>query len=189
MSTAMLPRPIDDLGIELSENGERYEIIDGVRVELQPMSAESSVLASDLVYHLSHYRFTHDLGRVVTEVLFRLPLTQARNRRPDVAFVPYSRAPKNAPVPSTNAWDVLPDLVTEVISPTDSVEDLMERIHEYFEAGIRLVWVIFPRRKEVYVYESPSKVTVKSRTETLDGGAVLPGFVLPLAELFPLPPS
>jgi Uma2 family endonuclease len=102
-----------------------------------------------------------------------------------VAFVPYARWPRTRPVPDTNAWDVLPDLCVEVVSPTDAAEELRDKITEYFQSGVRLVWVVYPRHQVVDVYDGPTRVRILTRADALDGGPVLPGFQLPLAELFP----
>jgi Uma2 family endonuclease len=118
-------------------------------------------------------------------MLFRLPVVVSRNRRPDVAFVTYERWPKNRLIPSTdNAWEVTPDLAIEVASPNDLADDIMQKITEYFQAGVRLVWIVYPLQRLVYVHESPSQVHVLTYTDELDGGSVLPGFRLPLVNLF-----
>lgn len=168
---------------------DRYEIIDGVRRELPPMSAESSVLAARLARRLSNHGIERDVGEAYPEVLFRLPLPVDRNRRPDVAFVPYARWAKDRPIPATTAWDVLPDLCVEVVSPHDLAEEIETKLDEYLRAGVRLVWVVYPRPQKVYVYDTPAGVRRLGRDEMLDGGAVLPDFRLPLAELFLPPPN
>lgn len=165
-----------------------WEIVDGVRVEMPPKSVDSQVLASDFAYHLNTYGFGKDIGIACVNVLFNLPLNVDRSRRPDAAFISYARWAKNRPVPSTNAWNVLPDLFVEVVSPHDGPEEIETKVLEYLEAGVRLVWVVYPRHKSMYVYESPQKVRRLTRSDTLDGGVVLPGFQLPLIELFPDPP-
>ena len=71
-----------------------------------------------------------------------------------------------------------------MIRPSDPAIAVIEKIHEYFQAGVELVWVIYPEAREVYIYESPVNVRVLTRADVLDGGAVLPGFQLPLGELF-----
>jgi Uma2 family endonuclease len=163
-----------------------YEIIDGERKELPPMSAYANLVAMILGGELYLFASAQPLGRPCVEMLFRLPLNGSRNRRVDVAFVSYQNWPKDRPMTLTdNAWDVVPDLAVEVISPTDLVYELMQKIAEYFQAGVRLVWVVFPPQRLVYVYESLTQVRVLTQTDELDGGAVLPGFRLPLANLFP----
>lgn len=167
---------------------DNYEIVDGVRVELPPMSADSSVLAFRLARVMSNHGIERDVGEAYTEILFKLPLPKDRNRRPDVAFVPYSRWAKNRPLPATNAWEVLPDLCVEVVSPNDLADEIETKLNEYFQAGVRLVWVVYPRHERVYVYDSPAQVRRLTRADALDGGVVLPDFRLPLSELFLQPP-
>lgn len=166
-------------------DGDWYEIVDGVRVELPPMSAESSVLAARLARLISNHAAAHDIGEAYPEILFKLPLARDRNRKPDVAFVPYSRWPRTRKVPSTNAWNVLPDLCVEVVSPNDLAEENRTKVEEYLEAGVRLVWVIYPRQRVVDVYEPGGGVRVLRRDDLLDGGIVIPGFAVKLTDLIP----
>src|SRR5689334_10367793 len=119
MNTAEVLTPIPRLVERDPTDHDNYEIVDGVKVELPPMSADSQALAFRLAFHLNNYGITHDIGEAYTEMLFKLPLPVDRNRKPDAAFVPYSRWARNRPIPSTNAWDVLPDLCIEVVSPND----------------------------------------------------------------------
>lgn len=169
-----------------------YEIIDGRRRELPPMGIYSVTVASRLVRKMGAFTDPRGLGEVVSEALFRLPLAEDehRNRRPDVAFVSYQRWPADRPLPvDANAWDIVPDLAVEVISPNDLAEEQIDKLHDYFRAGVRLAWVVYPKQRQVYVYESPTSVRILTDAETLDGGAVLNGFTLPLASLFaPSPP-
>ncbi|HXG11035.1 MAG TPA: Uma2 family endonuclease [Gemmataceae bacterium] len=177
-TTAVAPPPSD-------RAEEHYEVIDGQRVELPPMSFYATAIASRLVSRLNDFAWKQDLGEAFSEGLFRLPLPQQRNRRPDVAFVSYQRWPKGQPIPEEDhAWDVVPDLAVEVISSTDLAEDLLARIEEYFQAGVQLVWVVYPRRRIVHVYESLTQIRVRKGNDELDGGNVLPAFRLPLSALF-----
>jgi Uma2 family endonuclease len=164
---------------------ELYEIVDGQRVGLPPMGIRAAWIATQIVQHLGYFNRAQNLGHTVGEGLFRLPLPIDRNRRPDVAFVAYDRWARGRPLPeSDNAWDVLPNLAVEVISPTDLVEEVQEKVAEYFRSGVSLVWIVYPRTRQVHVYESLTSIRVLSRTEELDGGRVLPGFRLSLSELF-----
>jgi Uma2 family endonuclease len=164
-----------------------YEIINGERLEIPPMSAYAGKVASRLVRKLGDFAEAQQLGEAVVETLFRLPLAedQGRNRRPDVAFVSFDRWPADRPQPvDANAWDVVPDLAVEVVSPHDLAEDLLDKILEYFRAGVRLVWMIWPRQRQVYAYETPTRIRVLAEADALEGEPVLPGFRLPLASLF-----
>jgi Uma2 family endonuclease len=185
MTTMTVQKPVPPPANLSIADDELYEIIDGRRVGLPPMGIRAAWIATLLVEHLSHFGRAQNLGRTVGEGLFRLTLPIDRNRRPDVAFVAYDRWAKSRPLPeSDNAWDVLPNLVVEVISPTDLAEDVQVKVVEYFQAGVSLLWVIYPRTRQVHVYESLSSIRGLSRADELDGGKVLPGFRLPLTELF-----
>jgi Uma2 family endonuclease len=117
-----------------------YEVIDGVRVELPPTSALAAVIATDLAAELVAFAKPRGLGRTVVEGLFTMPAPVNRNRRPDVAFVSCQRFPLGGVIPPRdNAWDVVPDLAVEVVSPTDHADDLLLKVEEYFRAGVRLV--------------------------------------------------
>lgn len=184
MTSTTLEAPVVSPPVVSDE--ERYEIIDGRRVELPPMSAFAGRIASRIVRLVGPFADAHDLGEVVAEVLFRLPLPRVRNRRPDVAFVSYRRWPKGQPQPrDDNAWDVVPDIAVEVISPTELAEEILDKLNDYFQAGVSLVWVVYPSLRLVYVYESLTRVRGLTANDELDGGAVLPGFRVAVATLFP----
>jgi Uma2 family endonuclease len=162
-----------------------FEIIDGQRVENAPMSALACLYANYLARELFLHCKQSDIGRVVVEVLFHLALPVDRNRRPDVAFVAYDRWPKSRAIdPDANAWDVVPNLAVESISPNDLIDELNQKIDEYFRAGVELVWVLHPKQKAVHVYESPTSVKILTENDVLDGGRVLSAFRLPLKDLF-----
>jgi Uma2 family endonuclease len=162
-----------------------YEVVDGQRVELAPMSYYAVRIASRLNYHLNAFGLQHGLGEAVVDNLFRLPLPVERNRRPDVAFVSAKRWPRGQRGSKTdNVWDVVPDIAAEVVSPTDYAEEVLEKVEEYLRAGVQLVWVFYPQRAVVHVFESMTAIKGLRPPDALDGGSVLPGFSLPLTELF-----
>jgi Uma2 family endonuclease len=188
MIAAQVLSPMPKLVVDDLDNADHYEILDGVRVELPPMSTDSQFIANRLTRLLSNYGIEHNIGEAYNETIFKLSLRADRSRRPDVAFVPYSRWPKNVMPPDSSSWEMLPDLCVEVVSPTDEAEELMNKVREYFQAGVRLVWVVYPRHELVLVFESLTNVRGLSRSDELAGGPVLAGFKLPLSEIF-LPPA
>lgn len=168
------------------EDESLFEIIDGQRVVLPPMSAYAAVVTGRLFTMVSSATERGGVGQTVAEALFHLPLVGGRNRRPDLAYVSFERWPENRPMPyRDSAWDVVPDWVAEVVGPTDLIDEMFEKIREYFEAGVRVVWVVFPMQRQVLAFESPTKIRVISSNEELDGGPVLPGLRIPIAKLFP----
>ncbi|CAN5775752.1 hypothetical protein BH23PLA1_BH23PLA1_16640 [soil metagenome] len=185
MATATdLEAPIAAEPIEAAPPEGLYEVVDGQIVEKSPMGAYEVEIASILCQHMGPYAVENRLGRVVVEMLFQLKPGRKLRRRPDVAFLSAERWPLNRRAPKAEAWDVIPDLVVEVISPSDNANEVVERLEQYFEVGVRRAWVVYPSVAKVYDYESTTRVQILSAVEDLDGGAVLPGFRLPLTTLF-----
>ena len=129
--------------VDFVDDDPLYEIIDGERVELPPMSAYAGRVSFRIAATINQFANANQLGEVVHEGLFKLALDRDRNRRPDAAFVSFERWPRDRGMPiAGNAWEVTPDLVVEVVSPSDRVDELKEKIVEYFQAGVRQVWVV-----------------------------------------------
>lgn len=161
-----------------------YEIVNGQRVDLEPMSAYATWLASRLQNRLGPYAEDKGLGTSVTEMLFVLAPEHDLRRRPDVAFVSTTRWPLDRALPGTGDWDVVPDLAVEVISPNDVFKDVLAKLREYFRHGVQVVWVIAPEEQQVYVYDSSTHVHILTIQDELTGGEVVPGFRMPLVYLF-----
>lgn len=183
MSTAEVQTPPPKAAPKDPFDHDHYEIVDGVRVELPPMSTESTGIATLLTLALGSYGLSRNVGLPYTEMLIKLPLNRDRSRKPDVIFVPFTAWARGRRLPDTAAWDIVPDLCVEVVSPTDRAGDLTTKVEEYLEAGVRQVWVVYPQQAVVYVYEPSSAARRLTRADTLDGATVLPGFTLPLADL------
>ncbi len=191
MATGMIASPtvpaLEPSGM-LSEpfvNGDvLYEVVNNQIQELPPMSARETLFASSLFRFLGPFSWNGGFGQVVSEMLFLLVPAKNLQRRPDLAFVSFERWPRGKLVPGTNAWEVVPNLAIEVISPTNSAYEVIEKLDDYFASGVQRVWVIYPLHAKVYDYESPTSVRILTRSDTLTGAEVLPGFELPLAELF-----
>ena len=161
-----------------------YEVVGGEIVENPPMGAEQSILASFLQELMGPFARSKKLGRVATETLFLIDRTGKLKRRPDLAFVSDQRWPLKRRVPDTEAWDVIPDLAVEVVSESNTANSVVIKIEEYFQAGVKAAWVIYPVVSKVYVYESPTRVRILQVGDTLEGGDLLPGFHIALSSLF-----
>ena len=90
-------------------------------------------------------------------------------------------------VPQTRSWAVVPDLAIEIVSPTNTADEVADKLEEYFRVGVRSVWVVYPRQCMVYAYTSPKEVRVLTVGDVLDGGDVLPGFSIPVQTIFEQP--
>jgi Uma2 family endonuclease len=186
MSVATIAASLPNEGRSANADESLYEIIDGERVELPPMSILAARIANTLFGRLWYFVMSQQLGEAVIETLLHLPLPIDRSRRPDIAYISAGRLAQ-APVQpgSDNAWRVAPDLYVEVVSPTDLAEELLAKLIEYFQGGARCVWIIYPTHRLVYAYNSLTDVRVLRDTEELDGGAVVPGFRVLISSLFP----
>lgn len=182
------PMTVDDLAA-LPEDGWQYELVEGRLVRMPPGGGEASNIAARLLIRLGVYVEDHGLGQLTGEQggydfsNLGQPDTELA---PDVAFVSAERVPgRNSPVYS-KAWPVAPDLVVEVASPTQYRPGMAAKAQRYLAAGVRLVWIIWPRRQQVDVWlpgaTQPS--TTLGVDDMLDGLDVAPGFIYPIARLF-----
>src|SRR5262249_19053062 len=107
-----------------------YEVVDGRILEKPPMGAQESILASFLQGLMDPIARANRLGRVATETLFLIDRARKLKRRPDLAFVSDQRWPLRRWVPRTEAWDVVPDLTVEVISESNTADQVAIKIDE-----------------------------------------------------------
>ena len=177
------PATIDDL-LQLELEGKSYELVYGVLVEVPSMSFRESRLAARLIVPLDLFITKQDLGIVLdSEAKYRLARDPDLVRRPDVSFVSWRQLPGRK-IPADDVVDFAPELAIEVISPTNRATEIEQKIEDYFANGVRLVWVVYPDQKHVYVYDAPNRCRILQPGDALDGGELLPGFRLTLAELF-----
>lgn len=170
----------------VSEPDGLYEVIDGRIVE-KTVGAYECWLAAVVFGAIDPYLKANPRGRAVPEMIFDLRPVVDRQRRPDVAFVSYERWARDRRVPETPSWAVVPDLAVEIISRSNTADEVAEKLEDYFNAGVRLVWVVYPRQWKVYAYVSPTELRVLALNDELDGVLVLPGFRLALRNLFEQP--
>jgi Uma2 family endonuclease len=181
-STFSIPVPVPIVPVE-STDDYLYEVVNGQEVEIQRMGAFANFVASMLNTYIQNYLFEHPLGIVGIEVLFTLDAAGTLRRRPDLAFVAYDRWP-DAAIAIGNSWHVIPDLVVEVVSPSDTTVEIDEKIVDYFNAGVRLVWVVFPESARIHVFTSSVHATIIGHDGELTGCDVLPGFKVKVADLY-----
>ena len=157
------------------------ELVDGVLVE-KPMAYYKSHLAMLIGTFLQNFNEQHDLG-VVTGADGMMRLAKGLVRIPDVAFVDWDKFP-NRTIPRTPIPALVPDLAVEVLSESNTAREMARKLDEYFDLGVRLVWIVDPETESVEVFASRNQARRLDRTGTLDGGDVLPGLKLALRRLF-----
>ncbi|MDA1017652.1 MAG: Uma2 family endonuclease [Planctomycetota bacterium] len=185
MATVLTDMTLEEQSEEILRRDGLFEIIDGEVVEIPRMGAKESDLANVLHEHIFLYTQQNKLGRARVEILFDFTAAIGRQRRPDLSFVSANSWPLSKPIPSGNAWKVVPELAVEVVSPTNRADLIVEKVDDYFQVGVQCVWVVYSSRSLIHVYTSQNEMRVYRVGDDLVGEPVLTGFRLPLAELFP----
>lgn len=189
-----MPILLDESELEIADEEkislpEYYEVIDGEIVEVPPMSDYANAVANRLKRAVDRYLDANDIGETGVELLFHIPQRndKGRNRRPDWAYISYERWAKDRPFPYRgNSRDVVPDIAVEVVSPSDSAEFLNEKVREYLQGGVRLVWVVHCLTQEIHAYlPNTSSIRIFFAADQLEAGDILPGFLTSVAALFP----
>jgi Uma2 family endonuclease len=157
------------------------EIVDGTLVE-KSMGYDESCVSGFLLTFLNNFLLRRNLG-IAAGPDGTMKLVTGLLRIPDVSFVSWDKLPgrkrPKGPIPSLTL-----DLAVEVLSRSNRKAEMKRKVREYFDAGIGLVWLIDPRKRNARVFTSTTDFTLLTEGDSLDGGAVLPGFRLPLRELF-----
>jgi Uma2 family endonuclease len=157
------------------------ELVDATLVE-KPVGYRESIIAIALAGFLRAFVIPRNLG-IVTGEAGMMKLFARLVRIPDVAFASWARLP-GGQVPIEPVPKLAPDLAVEVLSPGNTVQEMNRKRGEYFDAGVRLVWIIDIQARTVSVFTTPDHPGILAESDLLDGGEVLPGFSLSLQELF-----
>jgi Uma2 family endonuclease len=160
----------------------RHELVKGELRTMPPAGYEHGVIVIKLARLLANHVESNHLGVVLgAETGFLLRQNPDLVRAADVSFIAQSRIPKIAP---KTYWQGAPDLAVEILSPSDTVEEIEEKTGDYLDAGCKLVWIINPNRKSVTVHRPGINPIVLYEFDSLDGADVVPGFVCKIDQLF-----
>jgi Uma2 family endonuclease len=172
----------DDL-LALADDENRYEIVRGELMMMTPASVRHGKFAARLVRAIGSHVEQHALGEAYTaEPGFQLEAKPLTIRAPDVAFVRRERIPP-AGEPE-GFWAIAPDLVVEIVSPSETAEEVHAKVADYLRAGTQLLWLVYPASRTVMEYRPPMQAQRLTVEDDLDGGDVVPGFRYPLKQLF-----
>jgi Uma2 family endonuclease len=170
--------------LHMPEDGIRRELVQGELREMTPSGSEHGYVASKLAVFIGAFVEEKRLGATfAAETGFLLATNPDTVRAPDLAFVSQERVA--ALLKPSGYFPGPPDLAMEVISPGDSYTEVDAKVDSWLEAGTRMVVVVNPRNRTLKVYRKPTDVCVLHFDESFDGGDVLPGFRLPLRQIFP----
>jgi Uma2 family endonuclease len=165
---------------EMGEEGEFCELVDGELVKLSPSFLPEARVVRTVQRLLDNFAHPRQLGEVFGPDL-GYKLAPRRVRAADVSFVSAEKLASYGN-PQTFAR-VIPDLAVEAISPEVKYGYLQRKIRDYFEAGVRLLWIVDPEMQTVTVYHSPLDLRILTATDTPSGEEVLPGFSCLVGEL------
>lgn len=176
----------------LAYGDQPIEVVDGEIIEMSPSTKRQPLVLRRLNRRLDKYSLENDLGEVFLESSFVLDGEPRRGwvknaRTPDLAFIAKSRYESHEKEhPSEEEpWWIAPDLVAEVISPTDETQDVMRKLRDYLLYGVLIVWLIYPKTKSVVVYTQDNPLgTTLSENDTLAAEPVIPNWSMPVAALF-----
>jgi Uma2 family endonuclease len=171
----------DEELLQLPKDGNKYEVVDGELV-VSPASFTHEEVIAKLFVKMRSFADERGLGTVLpSNLLYVFP--SGNRRGPDVSFIAAARV--TAKTRSQVFPKMAPDLAVEVLSPSDRPRRVLDRVGEYLESGVHLVWVIDPQKKRAVAYRSLTETTEVLASGALDGADVLPGFVCPLADVLP----
>lgn len=168
---------------ELPDDGNLYELVEGRLVRVPPEFFSSSVIAATLARIIGTFVHLHRLGICGGEAGgVKTRSGPDTVRAPDFTFIGTERLPSGG-LPA-RWYPTTADLVVEVLSPTDRFVNVLRKVQEYLAMGARLVWVINPSERSAVVFCASAAPQILSDDAALDGEDVLPGFTLPLSELW-----
>ncbi|MFN0108896.1 MAG: Uma2 family endonuclease [Blastocatellia bacterium] len=161
----------------------KYEIVDGVPEAKDMGSSLHSGVGTRLIIEMGMHVKLNKLGAVYgPDATFQIG---SNERLPDVSFVAASSFPEEGE--TDKKWEIAPDLAVEIISPSEGWAKVNRKIHEYFTAGVRQVWLISLEEREIHVYDSAKTIRVLSEDDDLTSDVLLPGFHCRVSDLFQQP--
>ena len=167
----------------MPDDGYCYELVDGKLVKMAPAKKKHGRVAMKFGWRLSQHVYPNDLGEVsAAETGFRLSSNPDTVLAPDAAFISKSRAEQDAV--EDGFWETAPDLAVEVMSPGDTIAAAERKALRWLDAGCLAVAVADPRRRRVRVYRPAAGVVTLTENDILEIDDVVPGWKLPLRELF-----
>jgi Uma2 family endonuclease len=179
----------DLLDIPVPPHLRGYELVDGKLVEVSltsPVHGRVVVAMAARLY--AHVERHHVPGRVYADVGYVLGVARdpERMRGPDVSYVTHAHLEARGGEPATGWFRLTPDLAVEVDSPGRKPRIEHQRIQDYLDAGVRLLWVIHTKTRSATIYRHDRSARVLRETDELDGEEVVPGFRLMVSDLFEL---
>lgn len=166
--------------------GKRYELIEGKIIAMAATKLQHGIVTIRVSQVLILYNMVHKFGTILgAETGFYTRGDDLTVRAPDVAFISYKRLPSEKLAEAGEDFGkIAPDLVVEVVSPGERRGKIVQKVQEWLEFGVSVVWVIYPKRRQVHVYLLNQEPQILTENDTLNGGEILPGFETPARAFF-----
>jgi Uma2 family endonuclease len=162
-------------------DGSRQELVRGVIITMPPPGGRHGACCLKIGRRVGNFVDDHGLGTVTSnDTGFITERDPDSVRGPDIAYWSKGRLPQ---VPA-GYIEIAPDLLVEVVSPSDHFSRIQTKLRQYLARGVPLVWVVDPEDRSVSVYRSSKQMSILTENDTLTGEDVLPGFRCPVAALF-----
>lgn len=157
--------------------GMKYEYNRGVIEKMDAMKAKEQYLALNIQRRFTQTKAAEDGGQIVQEL--EVWTSSDQWRKPDLAFISIEQTKA-----AMQGYEPVPEFIIEVISPNDQINRVKNKVYEYFDAGVKVLWHVFPEQQVVEVYRSPEDLEVCSGGKLCSAEPVVKGMVMPAAEVF-----
>jgi Uma2 family endonuclease len=173
------PATIDDL-LQCPKDGRKYELVDG-QILVSPAGLYHAQVVAKIVHIIATFLDSHPIGVVCGDNL-GINFPNGNLRSPDVTFVRNEKLPVGEPAEGFPSF--IPDLAVEILSPHDSLRQVGQKIGEFLDCGVSLVWLVDPTRETVTVYRSLSQTEQLSPKDVITAEPILPGFSCQVSRFF-----
>ena len=171
--------------LRLDSKGVKGELIRGRLCETMSAGVKHGEVASNFVGELRNFVRPRRLGRVIgTDTGVLIERDPDTVREPDVMFISSERMPLT--VRPDGYSEIIPDIVVEVKSPSDSVAEVNDKARMWRDCGVPLVWAAYPETRTIDVHRADGAIITLYEDDVLDGGEILPGFSVPVRDIFEL---
>jgi Uma2 family endonuclease len=176
----MPPDDVENHVPTIIEPEKQIELVNGTQEVKEMAGAKHSGVGTRLLRYIGNFVEEHNLGEVYgADASF---LIGENERMLDISFVSIERIPPEGE--PTGAWSFAPDLAIEVISPNDVFLKVLNKANDYFDAGVKQVWLVLPEERKIMIYRSATQIVVLSENEELVCEDILQGFRCPLRTIF-----
>jgi Uma2 family endonuclease len=167
----------------LADDGQRHELVNGELISMTPSGFDHGAIIVNLTLPLAGHVKSRNLGVVVgAETGFKLASEPDTVRAPDIAFIRRDRLPASGR--PTTFWNGPPDLAVEVLSPSDTVFEIEDKVAGWLAAGAAAVWVVNPKSRTIAIHRAGAPSRVLTEQESLSGEDVVPDFAITVGDAF-----